>query len=96
MSRAQKVKVYGHVFSIKTSRDPAFTQEVAHHIDRQMREVAGDNKNSTTEQIALLAALNIAGQLLEERRNNEAVLTKVSQLRRLVEAEISKDSESKS
>lgn len=95
MSKAQKVKVYGHVFSIKSSREAAFTQQVAQYVDRQMREVAVANKNSTTEQIAVLTALNMAGQLLEERRNDETLLSKVSELRRTVEAEIQKDEDVK-
>lgn len=88
MSQVHKVKVYGHVLSVKSARNPEFTHDVARMVDQQMRDIARENKNTTTEQIALLASMNLAGQLLEERRNEASLIQKVAEMRTKVEEEL--------
>jgi cell division protein ZapA len=60
------IKVMGHEYRIRSDSDPEHLQEVAHYLDRVLREVSDSTKD--TQDAAVLAALNVASELLELRR----------------------------
>ncbi len=62
------VTIYGENYTVKAGEDPAYIEEVARFVDEKMRDIAAGGKIVTTSKIAILAALNIADELLNDRR----------------------------
>ncbi len=62
---SQPIQIMGKKYQIKCTPEKAQDlQKAAHYLDSKMREIRDGNKASGSEQIALLAALNIAVELL--------------------------------
>ncbi len=60
------IKIMGHEYRVRSDADAEHLQQVASYVDGVLREVSG----STTDpqSAAVLAALNLASDLLELRR----------------------------
>lgn len=73
MAARKQVIIYGKAYNLKS---PAFSidpEEVAAYLDSRMRELSGARGKSSAGDIAVLAALNIAQELLElKKRKKEA------------------------
>lgn len=78
------VTIYGESYTVKAGEDPAYIEEVARFVDGKMRDIAAGGKIVTTSKIAILAALNIADELLNDRRalksREKAASTKIEKL----------------
>lgn len=59
------VDIYGEQYQVKTDDDVEYVRQVAQYVDRKMKEIADTGKVVTTSKIAILAALNIADELLK-------------------------------
>lgn len=60
------IKIMGHEYRIRSDSDPEHLQAVAQYVDRVLREVSESTKD--TQDAAVLAALNVASELLELRQ----------------------------
>ncbi len=60
------VEVFGQSLGLRGGDDSRL-QELAHFVDRRMREVADRTSSVDTVKIAILTALNIADELYRER-----------------------------
>jgi cell division protein ZapA len=71
-----EVEIFGAVYSVRGSNDRGYLQGLADLVDRKMREVAQHVNTADTARIAILAALNLADELmsLEKRQEGERVL----------------------
>jgi len=71
-----EVEIFGAVYSVRGSDDRGYLQGLADLVDRKMREVAERVNTADTARIAILAALNLADELmsLEKRQEGERVL----------------------
>jgi len=71
-----EVEIFGAVYSVCGSDDRGYLQGLADLVDRKMREVAQHVNTADTARIAILAALNLADELmsLEKRQEGERVL----------------------
>jgi cell division protein ZapA len=71
-----EVEIFGAVYSVRGSDDDGYLQGLADLVDRKMREVAQHVNTADTARIAILAALNLADELLslEKRQEGERVL----------------------
>jgi cell division protein ZapA len=71
-----EVEIFGAVYSVRGSDDRGYLQGLADLVDRKMREVAQHVNTADTVRIAILAALNLADELmsLEKRQEGERVL----------------------
>jgi cell division protein ZapA len=67
------VEVFGQRLGLRAEGDAARLQELARFVDSRMREVADRTSSVDTVKIALLAALNIADELFEERDSDQDV-----------------------
>lgn len=65
------VEIYGEQYTIRTDDDPSYVRDVAEIVDRKMREIADSGKVVTTSKIAILAALNIADELMKTRISHQ-------------------------
>ncbi len=67
-----KVTIFGEEYPIRGFAEPEYILRVADYVDKKMREISSKSKNKSPDKIAILAALNIAGELfdLEEQKAN--------------------------
>jgi cell division protein ZapA (FtsZ GTPase activity inhibitor) len=68
-ARTISVQILGQEYKIRSTEDVAFVREVAVHVDETMRAISARMTAATPTQLAVLAALNFAEELLRERRN---------------------------
>ena len=85
------VEIFGSSYHVRGDKDPEFLQELADLVDGKMREIAQQVSTVDTAKIAILAALNIADELSQCRKQQEGerveIQDKVSRLaERLEEA----------
>lgn len=64
MTKTIDVEIYGQQFSINGDADDAYVRRLAEVVDKQMRHVAQGMKTATPHKLAVLAALNIAHELV--------------------------------
>ena len=67
-----KIQIYGKTYNIKSSSGLIETEEVANYVDLKMRELAELRSKTPTLDLAILAALNIAQELMELQRQTDA------------------------
>ena len=65
MSSSKKNQIYGKTYSLKSSSSEVDAEEVAGYVDSRMRELATARSKTSTLDLAILVALNIAQELLE-------------------------------
>lgn len=74
-----KVEIYGSEYRIRGDADPEHIQEIAHYVDSKMREVTKETSLGSSLKVAILAALNIAGELFRERDDRNRLLAQVQE-----------------
>ena len=66
-----RVNICGDEFSIKTDIDQETTKAIAEYVNQRMMEVKNSSSIRENSKIAVLSALNIAGELFEYRITND-------------------------
>ena len=87
MASSKKIQIYGKTYSLKSSSSEVDAEEVAAYVDLLMKELANARSKTSTLDLAILAALNIAQELMELK--NQAGAKEEAEgekLRQLVEA----------
>jgi len=81
------VDILGEEFTIRGDADAEYIASVARLVDSRMKELRSSNKNMNKNRLAVLTALNLADELLQERARkdpsgveNEEVLRRTRQL----------------
>lgn len=74
-STSTEVEIFGAVYHVRGGDDRGYLQGLADLVDRKMREVAEHVHTADTARIAILAALNLADELvqMEKRQEGERV-----------------------
>lgn len=67
-SKSLKVVIYNQTYSLKSSHDEEYIQQLAAHVDRRMNEIASATMTVDSLRVAILAALQIADELYQARR----------------------------
>jgi len=75
--KSVNVNIFGEEYAIRSEGDEEYVREVASYLDRKMRDVAGRLSNKSLPRVAVLAALNIADELLSERKKGGLDLSAV-------------------
>ena len=65
MASSKKIQIYGKTYSLKSSSSEVDAEEVAAYVDSRMKELANVRGKTSTLDLAILAALNIAQELME-------------------------------
>jgi len=60
----QHVEIFGQTYPLRTDADAEHVRRVAELVDAKMREAAGASRSVSTLQIAVLAAMDLASELL--------------------------------
>lgn len=72
------VKIGGKDYTMVASEDEGYVRRCAELVDKQLTEVSGGGKLSRTD-AAVLAAMNIADQLMKEREASENLRRQVKE-----------------
>jgi len=84
------VNLAGHKLSIKSDHSEQHLQHLASYVDRKVRELQRMSKTVGTQQLALLAAMNIADELFnaeaKQREFKQRVMRKSENLLKAVES----------
>ena len=74
------VQIYDHQFRLGSdSRDPEYIQKAAAYLDGKMLRTAHEAGKRSPFEIAIIAAMEIAGEVLEERTKTEHMLNKADE-----------------
>lgn len=65
------VDIFGEKYTVRGSANPDYIASVAEMVDSRMRELKANYGGLTRQRLAVLAALNLADELAQERRNSE-------------------------
>ena len=63
-----KVKIFGTEYALKADTSHEYIRETAVYVDKVMNDVASKYEEQSDARVAVLAALNIAEELFEARR----------------------------
>lgn len=66
-----KVRIYGAEYHIRGDADAKYIETIAEYVDEKMREVNQNLRVDSSLKVAILAAVNIAHELFEERARKE-------------------------
>jgi cell division protein ZapA len=62
-----KVKIFGTDYPLKVTANVDYVRRVAEYVDMKMKEIQEAKPNKPLHQIAILAALNITDELLQQK-----------------------------
>lgn len=62
------VEILGERYVIRGDADPGYIAEVARMVDERLRELRGAAPGANRQRLAVLAVINLADELLQERR----------------------------
>jgi cell division protein ZapA len=65
------VEIYGQRYSINGEADEAYVRRLAEIVDKQMKTVSTSMKTATPVKLAVLAAVNLAHELMESERRRQ-------------------------
>jgi len=64
------VNIYGQTYSLRADDDPGYVERLAGYVDKRVREVAKRTRTADTTKLFVLAALNIADDLHQLKRDS--------------------------
>lgn len=74
MSRSTVVEILGQEYRVKGDSEPERIEMVGRYVDQKMRQLTKGSSLASSTKVAILAALNIADELYEERQNTSELL----------------------
>lgn len=72
-NQAIRVDIYGQSYQVRGDASDSHIQDVAKWVDNKMREIGKRSPNLDHTKVAVLAALNIADELLKVRKELEEI-----------------------
>ena len=78
-SSATTVQIFGREYKIKGHADETYIQAMAKYVDGKMKELSHSSSLPSQDRLAILAALNIADELFQERNKTSEALSSVEQ-----------------
>ena len=67
-SQSHKVVIYNQTYSLRSSHDSDYIQELAEHVNKRMNEIARATMTVDSLRVAILAAIQITDELYQSRR----------------------------
>ncbi|MBA5875875.1 MAG: cell division protein ZapA [Nitrospira sp. CR1.2] len=68
LTKTIDVEIYGQRYSVNGEADESYVKKLAEMVDTQMKQVAAGMRSATPAKLAVLAAFNLAHELLESER----------------------------
>jgi cell division protein ZapA len=73
-----RVKILGMEYRIEGESDPEHTRQVAQYVDDKMREVMGNLPTQSIQNITIIAAMEMADELLRMRQEKEMIRAEIN------------------
>ena len=73
------VHIFGREYKIKGHADKDYIERMAKYVDGKMKELATNSSLPTSDKLAILAALNIADELFQERDKTSETMSSVEE-----------------
>ncbi len=84
-----KVNIFGSEYSLIGDDDENSVRQIAAIVDEKMREIDHSTNITSITKIAILAALNIAEELIQERQYRDRLLEQINEEARKMNHKIS-------
>ncbi|MEO1368467.1 MAG: cell division protein ZapA [Acidobacteriota bacterium] len=89
------VEIFGAVYHVRGEQDREYLLKLAELVDRKMREIGEQLPVVDTGKIAVLAALNLADEMLQKNQQQEGerveIMEKVTELTGTLESALDRD-----
>jgi cell division protein ZapA len=72
------VRIMDSEYTVTGNVDEEYTKEIAKYVDQKMREIADKLSYPSSAKVAILAALNIADELFDERKTRSELMEELS------------------
>jgi cell division protein ZapA len=67
-SQSHKVVIYNQTYTLRSTHDSEYIQELAEHVNKRMNEIARATMTVDSLRVAILAAIQIADEYHQSRR----------------------------
>ncbi len=74
-----RVNIFGTEYTLISDDDADYVQEIGRYLDEKMREIDKNQSIKSTSKVAVLAALNIADELFQERKYTQKLLNQLNE-----------------
>ena len=74
-----RVNIFGSEYVLKASENEEYIINIAKYVDEKMRLIDKSNNINSKSKVAILAALNIAEELAQEREYREKLLDQLNE-----------------
>ncbi len=78
------VRIMDSEYSVSGSVDEEYTKEIARYVDEKMRQIASKHPYPSSAKVAILAALNIADELFDEKKARSQLKEELSRRARVM------------
>ena len=89
--RSVVVHIAGQRYVVRSGADEAYVQRLAGFVDDRLREVQRSSKPVPSQSLAVLAALNVADELFQEREKRASLKQRVRDKSRAVLSYLDKE-----
>ena len=80
MKKVTELRIYGHRLTVKSDEDEECMRAIENYLNNKIEEVKENTKAVSTLDLALLAALNIAGEAIKTKEILERLGEKSEEL----------------
>lgn len=70
LTKTIDVEIYGQRYTVNGEADESYVKQLADIVDKQMKQVAAGMRSATPAKLAVLAAFNLAHELMESERRS--------------------------
>jgi len=91
MKKALDVEILGQRFTISSDAEEGYMLKVAGYVDGKMQELMQSSKSGVKNNVAMLAALNIADEFHRLKDSHEAVLNRLDQLSKKISTTLTEE-----
>ena len=84
--RGVQVQIFGQVYNVRGSSDPDRTHRVAQVVDEKMNGIADRGGSADSYRVAVLAALELADELMRLREEHERYRGRINAKRDRIQA----------
>ena len=74
-----RVNIFGAEYVLKSDNNENYIIEIAKYVDQKMREIDRSQSINSNLKIAILAALNIAEDLFQDRQYRDRLLDQINE-----------------
>ena len=74
-----KVNIFGSEYVLKAEGNHEYIKNIANYVDKKMRDVDKSQKINASVKVAILAALNIADELFQEKEYRDRLLDQINE-----------------